>query len=65
MATVERTERRHDAHINGGFVNGLTSVCHAPLHKINLRSLCNSIDAQIFPWYPKLSRVEFKTLGAV
>jgi hypothetical protein len=33
----------------GGFVNGLASVCHAPLRKIALRELCKSIDAQIFP----------------
>ena len=28
-----------------------------------LRGLCNSIHAQIFPWYPKLSRYELKTPG--
>jgi len=66
-ALNEMTRRREivwrHVECKGGFVNGLTSVCHAPLHKINLRSLCNSIDAQIFPWYPKLSRAEFKTPG--
>jgi len=42
---------------NAGFVNGRAPICHAPVHKVAPRWLCNSIDAQIFPWYPKLSRI--------
>jgi len=36
-----------------------------PSSKASLRGLCNSIDAQIFPWYPKLSRYELETPGLV